>query len=187
MLNPKDILKKALEIDSLFKRRLYIVACLTKLFIEKNLKPPVIIGGTALTWFSREMYATMDVDLACSNRKIVDEFLTNLSFKKEGRYWYHKELDIVIEIPTSNLAGEEAPLEEIEIFPGLNCFVLGLEDLIVDRLNAAVHWSSKIDSEMCRQLLKKYDKEIDWNYLENRTKHPENDTYNELIKLKKQL
>lgn len=45
--------------------------------------------------------------------------------------------------------------------------IIGVEDLIIDRLNACKHWKSEIDCEMTELLVLRYRKELDWTYLEN--------------------
>ena len=62
-----------------------------------------------------------------------------------------------------------------------------MEDLIIDRLNACKHWKSESDGEMVELLLKKYYKDVDWEYLEKKASLPENNTKNELSELKKKV
>ena len=76
--------------------------------------------------------------------------LKSVGFQKKGRYWVHEGLKMAIEAPASKLAEEEAPVEIVEVGEGLQCTILGIEDLIIDRMNACKHWKSEIDCEMAR-------------------------------------
>lgn len=73
---------------------------------------PVIIGGLALSYYSREVYLTADIDLACADRDTLDAVLTELGFARKGRHWIHETLDMAAEAPATTLAGEDAPREE---------------------------------------------------------------------------
>ncbi|MEW5902439.1 MAG: hypothetical protein AB1715_13320, partial [Acidobacteriota bacterium] len=127
---------------------------------------------------------TSDIDLAYSDREALDEVLKNLGFVKKGRYWVQNELDIAVEVPAASLAGEEAPLETVELEGGLHCLILGVEDLLIDRLNACKHWQSEVDCEMAEILIARYRQDMDWPYLERKAALPENDTLAELTFLK---
>jgi hypothetical protein len=82
------------------------------------------------------------------------------------------------------LAGEEAHRETVELGEGLECTVLGIEDLLIDRMNACRHWKSEADCEMVELLVARYGREIDWDYLHKRAALPENDTVQEFRRLK---
>ena len=58
------------------------------------------------------------------------------------RHWYHEELDIALEIPGDYLAGSIEKLTVVEI-GGMECYIIGVEDLIVDRLAAAKFWGGR--------------------------------------------
>jgi hypothetical protein len=46
--------------------------------------------------------------------------------------------------------------------------VLGVEDLLVDRLRAWVHWKSDEDGRWAARLAALYADELDWSYLRTR-------------------
>jgi hypothetical protein len=98
----------------------------------------------------------------------------------EGTYWVNEEINAVIEAPASVLAGEDSPVEMVEMGEGLQCRIIGIEDLVIDRLNARKHWKSEIDCEMVDLLAEKYFNELDWSYLEEKAAKPENDSLSEI-------
>lgn len=180
----QDIIAKIKATGSPLGRQLLIVGLVSHLLEEKGKPAPVIIGGCALSYYTREVYFTADIDLAYADRESLDEVLRSLDFQKKGRYWVSKDMDVAIEVPTSQLAGEDSPVEIVELGEGLKCKVLGLEDLVIDRLNACKHWKSEIDCEMAELLANRYEKELDWSYLEKKASLPENDTLRELNNIK---
>lgn len=162
-----------------------MTALITTLLEDRGKPAPVLIGGLALSYYTREVYFTADIDLAYSDRESLDSVLKELNFLKKGRYWVNKDLDIAVEVPTSSLAGEESPVESVKLGEGLHCQVIGVEDLLIDRLNACKHWNSQIDCEMTELLVARYKEEMDWDYLEQKAKQPQNDTFDELKSLKR--
>ncbi len=184
-MNKKETLELIRKTESPLKRQLLTVAFISNLLQKKGKETPIVIGGLALSYYTREVYFTADIDLAYSDRESLDEVLTEIDFKKRGRYWVNEDLKIAIEVPVGVLVGEDAPIEIVELGPELQCKIIGVEDLIIDRLNACKHWKSEIDCEMAELLVMRYLKELDWVYLEKRARKPENDISTEMKELKR--
>lgn len=183
-MNIQDILNKIGATEAPLARQLLMTGLITRLLEDRGKPAPVLIGGLALSYYSREIYFTADIDLAYADREALDAVLRELGFVKSGRYWVHEGLDMAVEAPASALPGEEAPRESVELDEGLRCVVIGLEDLIIDRLNACKHWNSEVDCETTNLLVARYREELDWAYLERKAALPENDTSAELRALK---
>ena len=183
-MDTQQVLKLIRETESPMKRQLLTVALISNLLQKKGKEVPVVIGGLALSYYTREVYFTADIDLAYSDREALDEVLTEIDFEKKGRYWVNEDLKIAIEVPVGVLVEEDAPLEIVEIGPELQCKILGIEDLIIDRMNACKHWKSEIDCEMAELLVMRYGEELDWDYLEKKAGEPKNDLIPELDALK---
>jgi hypothetical protein len=183
-VNPSEILARIKATASPLARQLLLTGLVTRLLEDRGKPAPVIIGGLALSYYSREVYFTADIDLAYADRDALDSVLGQLGFTGRGRYWIHEDLDIAVECPASTLPGEEAPREFVELEAGLHCVIVGLEDLIVDRLNACKHWKSEADCETAALLVARYRDELDWSYLERKAALQENDTLVELRALR---
>jgi hypothetical protein len=179
-----QILNRIKRTESPLKKQLLTVALITKLLEEMRKSPPVIIGGCALSYYSREVYFTADRDLAYTDREALDTVLTNIGFEKRGKYWANEGLKMAIEVPASVLIGEDSPVEIVDLGEGLQCRIIGIEDLLIDRLNACKHWKSEIDCEMVELLAKRYLNDLDWSYLEKKAAMPENDTLADLLAIK---
>ncbi len=186
-METRDILDKVRKTESPLKRQLLTTALITCLLEQKGKPSPTLIGGCALSYYSREVYFTADIDIAYADTEALDEVLRELDFVRQGRYWVNETLNVALEAPAGALSGEDAPLEVVEFDEGLRCQIIGVEDLIIDRLNACKHWKSESDGEMVELLLKKYYKDVDWEYLEKKAALPENNTAGELLELKKKV
>jgi hypothetical protein len=183
-VNISDILAKIGATERPLARQLLMTGLITRRLAEKGKPAPVLIGGLALSYYTREVYFTADIDLAYADREALDEVLQELGYVRKGRYWVHTGLEIAVEAPAAGLAGEDAQRETVELEGGLFCVIIGLEDLIIDRMNACKHWKSEIDCEMTELLIARYGREIDWAYLEKKAGLPENDTLAEMRVLK---
>jgi len=184
-MNTNEILEKIRQMESPLKRQLLMVALITNLLEQKGKNAPIVIGGCALSYYSREVYFTADIDLAYADREALDAVLKDIGFKKQGRYWVNEGLKMAIEVPSSVLIGEDSPVEIVELAEDLQCKIIGIEDLIIDRLNACKYWKSEIDCEMAELLIRRYTREIDWLYLEKKAVITENNILSELLELKR--
>lgn len=130
---------------------------------------PVIVGGLAVEIYTRNEYTTADIDLVLSDKEVANDLLLELSFEKEGRYWYHPVLGISIEIPGSVL--EDADHEKIikvNLPSGKHMYVIGIEDIILDRLRACVHWRSASDWEWGFRMYQTHLNKLDVDYMRKR-------------------
>ncbi len=145
-------------------KRLLLIGLLTK-----NLKPmgirPIIVGGQAVEFYTAGGYATRDIDLVSTGYKEVGSMLETWGFHKEGRHWVNENFETSIEIPGAVLDGDEEKISEIEI-DDLKVYMIGIEDLIVDRLKAFVHWESEDDGNWVKELIELHRNDIDRKYLE---------------------
>ncbi len=169
------------EIPDNFEKRLLFMGLLTKELLKYNIRP-IIVGGNAVEFYTSGNYATGDIDIISMDYKKTDEILKNWGFEKKGRHWFSKKYDILVESPSDILNGSLEKVAEVEL-RGLKVYLIGIEDLIIDRLNAYVHWKSEEDGNWSKQLLSLNWDRIDWNYLEKRSK--EEKTIDSLKKLKK--
>ncbi|MEW5767246.1 MAG: DUF6036 family nucleotidyltransferase [bacterium] len=182
ILDLREKLKKAASIENPLKKRLWILAVITEALHPYNVKP-ILIGGGAVEYYTFGGYATFDLDMAVSDHQILTEVMDNLGLKKEGRYWSSEDLDIVIESPAGSLEGEEAPLTKVEI-EDMSCYIIGLEDLIIDRLNGYVHWHWEDDRRWVMNLISLHKSEIDWDYLKKKAQQEA--TLKELLEIKEE-
>ncbi|MGA1842887.1 MAG: UbiD family decarboxylase [bacterium] len=179
----RERLQKSSAIENTLKRRLWILAILTDAMKTIG-ERPVLIGGQALEYYTLGGYTTGDIDIALPSSKEVDTIFSKLGFHKEGRYWIREDIDALIEAPTSDLSGEDAQLVELEI-EDMHCYIIGLEDLIIDRLNGYVHWHWEDDGRWVKRLLSLHAEEIDKEYLFRKAR--EQSTEQTLMKIYQEL
>ncbi|WP_067725081.1 DUF6036 family nucleotidyltransferase [Oceanobacillus damuensis] len=120
------------------ERMVHVCGLLAAYFQKDNIQP-IIVGGLSVEIYTRNNYTTYDIDLVTDGRDQFDKLLTNeLGFTKEGRSWYHEELEISIEIPDNYLEGSKDKVIEMELENELVIYVIGVEDIIIHRLESAI-------------------------------------------------
>lgn len=151
------------------RRRLLALGLLARELAPLDIEP-ILVGGAALEFYTAGGYATHDVDLALPAGADVDAAFARLGFEKVGRFWHHAELDLLFEAPApAGLPGEDAERTEVDV-EGLRVVVIGVEDLLIDRLRAWVHWRSAEDGRWTRRLAGLHGDRMDWRYLRERTR-----------------
>jgi hypothetical protein len=164
----RDELKRTLAgVDEPLRRRLQFVALLSAAFAAHKWLPPVVVGGHAVEFYSAGGYTTADIDLASPSEPL-DLVLSEWGFRRVGRHWLDDELALVVEAPASQLGpGQRERATRVRVGEG-EVLMLSVEDLIVDRLNACVHWRSEEDCEWAAVLIQTQGSRLDWAYLRGR-------------------
>ncbi len=158
-------LDRILELPPGLRRNLYFVGVLSR-YLPPG-PPPIVVGGQALELYTLGQYATQDVDLVYGRRGELDRLLLSWGFERSGRHWTHNDWQIALEAPDETLAGDEERVTILDI-EGLEVRVIGYEDLLIDRLNAAVHWDSEEDRQWSARLAANHEGRLDWEYLRRR-------------------
>jgi len=140
-----------------------------------NNKKPILVGGSAVEFYTLGTCKSIDIDLLADRESLI-KVLEEMGFSKIGRHWFYTK-DIGIEIVGDSAEGRR--VNKI-LHEGKLIYVLSIEDLIVDRLNACKHWKSQYDCEQAQVLFNVYSEKIDLDYLKKRM--VEEDVEMELIK-----
>lgn len=164
----EKLLAEARSIKDKFQRSLFVLGILTGI-LEKERIRPILVGGGAVEFYTLGNYTTYDLDLVINGREVAAKVLERMGFSRlpGARHWFSEELDLAIEVPDEYLAGSKEKVVEVEV-KGLKCYVIGIEDLIIDRVNAYVHRRSESDGEWAVRLMSLHKDEIDWDYLDQR-------------------
>lgn len=176
----RERMERAAQIEDPLDRRLWVLAVITEFLAPSGVKP-ILVGGAAVEFYTAGGYYTVDIDVVADTSAMSDA-LAQLGFEKKGRHWLREDIDIAIEAPGNNLTGDPNRISSVEI-EGLKAYVIGIEDIILDRLNAYVHWKSNEDGRWALRLIKENDQNIDWPYLNDQA--AEQNISDALTKLRK--
>jgi len=171
-LDKKSIERELLNLKRIgnrWERRLFFAAIISE-FLQKNHQVDlVVVEGNAVEFYTLGSYSTEDIDIVVTNFGIVENLLQYLDFEKINRIWYREDIDISIDLVGSELAGDPKRVSRVSI-KDKTVQVIGLEDVIVDRLNAFIHWKSEQDGFWAQEIMAIHQEDIDWRYLEQRCK-----------------
>jgi hypothetical protein len=170
-LSPQELHEARSRLQSLrdvanpLELQLRVAAVLSALLREYG--QPVVVGGSAVSFYTGGAYLSRDVDLVTeADRRVLRELLQAVGFQRRGATWVHGELDVVVDFPAPPLAGDPSRVVQVQTQDG-PVTVIGLEDLLVDRLNAAVYWRDTEAREWCVTMLAAHP-EADTEYLSRR-------------------
>ena len=127
-----------------------------------------LVGGQAVETYTGGQFTTGDIDITTTDREETENLLKRLGFKREGMVWLSERLAIAVHIVGSYPTRTER-IRTVEVGP-YQVRVIGVEELIIDRLRAAKFWKSKRDSEQAVALFNGFSKRIDLDYLRKRAR-----------------
>lgn len=137
--------------------------------LEKRSETIFLVGGQAVETYTVGQFTTGDIDITTSDRKSAEKILRSLGFREIGMIWLNEQLGVAVQIVGEFLSGSYERTLTIKVGP-YNVRVIGIEDLIIDRLAAAKFWESARDLERARALLSSFRDRIDRNYLKRTAK-----------------
>ena len=148
------------------ERRLTFVGLLSHAVEALGWPAPVVVGGHAVEFYTAGSYATVDIDLAGASEP-VGQVLDAWGFQREGRHWFDEDLRFVVEVPGATPGpGELAHVTRVRI-GRLVVNLIGIEDLIVDRLAACKRWSDEDSCDWARTMMASAG-DVDLAYLRQR-------------------
>ena len=144
-------------------RKMLLIGYLTERLERKKPESVYLVGGQAVETYTAGQFRTGDIDIVTPDSEAAEEILKRIGFEREGMIWLNKTLGLAIHIvgPTPRNF-EKARI--IHAGP-YQVRIVGVEDLIIDRLAAAKFWKSQIDLEQAKALWKGFRKQIDLQYL----------------------
>lgn len=157
-----DEIRHISDLQDKTKRGLYVMALVSG---RLDALKPVVVGGFALEFYSTGGYRTSDVDALYLHPEVIGRMLVALGFTKHNRHWVSERHDLQIEFPGHAI--EQRAVERLTTVrvDGLEVVLIGVEDLILDRLNGFVHFQSTDDRHWAAELCVMYRDHVDLGYL----------------------
>jgi predicted nucleotidyltransferase len=130
-----------------------------------------VVGGAAVQFYTQAKYTTKDIDaiLWGDSLEIVNRVMEDLGFHRTTtyRHFEHPSLPFVVEFPSSPIAVGNRLIEETNLIKigKRSVRVITIEDLIMDRIIAAVEWKSPAHIEQAKLIWLKNKVRINIAYL----------------------
>jgi hypothetical protein len=163
----RKIVEIASDPSKMDLKEFYLMGLITPILDDLGADPAIIVGGQAVELYTSGSYKTADVDLVMIRDDLARELFDRLGFVREGRFHYVSEFDIPIEIPSNELAGSKDRVVKLNTPDGY-CYVIAVEDLIVDRLCAAEFRTDTRSQEWARYLMSIHYEALDIEYMKKR-------------------
>ncbi len=129
----------------------------------------VVVGGSAVEFYTAANYMTTDLDFVARNEHGLAELMHSLGFQLDDQYiWWHPDTSVIIEFPKAPLAGDINRVQTVETDYG-TANVIGIEDIILDRLKGRVFWQD--DNEWPEFMLCAHFDRVDFDYLRQEGKN----------------
>lgn len=171
------------EIENITDRRVRFLGIFSEAYHSETGKWPILVGGCAVEIYTQGHRATGDMDLLC-DLETAARILTKWGFENPplSRDLIHRELDLYVEtVGTGNVNEDQEATERIVFMSteddGFKFALISIEDLVIDRLNAAKHWDSQDDRIWATVLLSLGQSyyNIDMGYVRRKAGEPQND------------
>jgi excisionase family DNA binding protein len=148
------------------ERRLLFVGLLSRAVIALGWPAPIVVGGHAVEYYTAGDYPTIDIDLAGASEPVA-QVLEDWGFEREGRHWFDEALRLLVEVSGSR--PDTAVLEHVIAVHTrtVTAYVIGVEDLIIDRLCAGKYWDDS-DSLLWAEAMLTVTERLDAEYLRRR-------------------
>jgi len=134
--------------------------------LEKKKQSIFLVGGQAVETYTAGQFPTGDIDVTTSDSATTQKVLKSLGFEEIGMIWLNKPLGIAFHIV--GYFAPESP-RTMSIGP-YKARIVGVEELILDRLSAAKFWNIPADYEKAKVLYENFEKQINKDYLRENAK-----------------
>ena len=132
--------------------------------LEKGKQHVFLVGGQAVETYTAGQFTTGDMDITTTDSKATERVLASLDFEEIGMIWLNKRLGVAVHIVGQFPNANPDKARNIEVGP-YNVNVIGVEDLIVDRLAHVKFFNVAGDMEKAKVLYTNFKRQIDENYL----------------------
>lgn len=165
LLTPKSFIAKVRKEPNELRRKMLLLGYVS-IQLEKKKQSVFLVGGQAVETYTAGQFPTGDIDVTTSDSPTMQKVLKSLGFEEIGMIWLNKKLGIAFHI-----VGYLAPEKPGTIRVGpYKVRIIGVEELILDRLSAAKFWNIPADYEKAKVLYDNFKKQTDIDYLEENAK-----------------
>lgn len=147
-----------------------LAAFLSQLFLKEEVDLTVV-GGAAVQFYTQAAYVTHDLDaiLRGDTKEIIEKVMGELGFKRTTtyRHFEHPIFDFTVEFPPSPVEIGSRVISKVSIIKTSEgpVRVVRIEDMIMDRIVAAVEWRDPPSLQQAKMMWSKNKEQIDQAYL----------------------
>ena len=159
-LTSKSFISRVRKEPNELRKKMLLLGYVTSK-LEKKKQSIFLVGGQAVETYTAGQFLTGDIDVTTSDSATTQKVLKSLGFEEIGMIWLNKPLGIAFHI-----VGYFPPERSRTIRVGpYKARIVGVEELILDRLSAAKFWNIPADYEKAKVLYDNFEKQLDKDYL----------------------
>jgi hypothetical protein len=159
---PRQFLSRLAREPNELKKKMLLLGYVSALMARRRASV-FLVGGQAVETYTGGVFTTGDIDITTTDTVGTEELLSKLGFAREGMIWVSTRLGMAVHLvdsyPRRSLRARTVEVD------GYTIKIVGVEDLIIDRLMAAKFWKSERDAEQAKALLNVFRESIDSAYL----------------------
>ena len=164
---PREFLSKLGSEPNELKKKMLLLGYVSAAMARRGTSV-FLVGGQAVETYTGGVFTTGDIDITTTDTKGTEELLSKLGFAREGMIWISTRLGLAVHL-VSSYPRRSLRFRTIEV-EGFAVKIVGVEDLIIDRLAVAKFWKSERDAEQAKALLNVFRDSIDRAYLDGLAK-----------------
>lgn len=156
----------ASQVEDPLKRQISVAAIIAT-ELEKHGTEVVMVGGSAVEFYTVANYLTRDIDFIAARPDDIKPVMTDLGFANDDSTWYLPENpNVVVEFFKGPLDGNWDRVQRVIGPDDIGVNVISMEDILIGRASGIKHWDDS-DEWVKYIMVGNYDR-IDWEYLETR-------------------
>jgi hypothetical protein len=165
VLTPKSFISKLRKEQNELRKKMLLLGYVSSQ-LERKKQSVFLVGEQAVETYTAGQFPRGDIDVTTSDSTTIQKVLKSLGFVEIGMIWLNKKLGVAFHI-----VGYFAPEKPRTIRVGpYEVRIVGVEELILDRLSAAKFWNIPADYEKANVLYDNFKKQIDMDYLQESAK-----------------
>ncbi|WP_018703594.1 DUF6036 family nucleotidyltransferase [Anaeromusa acidaminophila] len=166
-MESRDLLIEAAQTEDPLKRQMKVAAIVSD-ELEKRGTQCVMVGGSAVEFYTVANYMTQDLDMVATHSDDIKDVMISLGFKNKGGTWHLPEYPhVIVEFPEGPLDGRWDRVRKVLVNDKL-VRIISVEDILVDRAAAVKFWGDP--DEWVKYIMVGHYETIDWKYLSQRAK-----------------
>lgn len=134
-----------MKISQKMTRKQFAAAVVKQL--NKHEISAALVGGACVSIYTNEKYQSRDLDfISPHSHESIANALSEIGFKKRGRYFIHPNSELYVEFPSGPIAiGEQVPVKPAGHLKVKDTIVkmLSPTQCVMDRLSAWFHWNDR--------------------------------------------
>lgn len=166
-MESRDLLIQAAQTADPLERQMKVASIVSD-ELERRGTTCVMVGGSAVEFYTVANYMTQDLDMVATHTEDIHDVMTNLGFKNNGGTWFLPDYpNIIVEFPKGPLDGQWDRVQKIDV-NGKLVRIISVEDILVDRASGVKFWNDP--DEWVKYIMVGHYDSIDWKYLNERAK-----------------